>query len=84
MSIALYIVCEPKDAGKPLALARIEDRGALIAAARAAVSEAEARADHVESCDVVLGELQREEAHRLRNSLERLIPDLTFVATPIM
>lgn len=84
MSVALYIVCEPKDAGKPLALARIEDRRTLVAAARVAVFEAEARARDSETCDEVLGELQREEACRLRNSLERLIPDLRLSATPIM
>jgi hypothetical protein len=78
MSIALYIVCEPRDRGKPLALARIEDRMALLAAARAAISEAEARANDIDDYDEVLGELQREEAQRLKNSLERLIPDLTF------
>lgn len=84
MSIALYIVCEPKNTGKPLALARIEDRPALLAAARAAVTEAEARARDFEKADEVLGELHREEAHRLRSSLERLIPDLTLSGGPIM
>jgi hypothetical protein len=84
MSIALYIVCEPKDAGKPLALARIEDRSALVAAARAAISEAEARANGVEELDQVLWELHREEARRLTDSLNRLIPDLTFAGAQIM
>ena len=84
MSIALYIVCEPRDAGKPLALARIEDRRTLVAAARAAVFEAEARARDSEDRDAVLGELQREEACRLRSSLERLIPGLALVSTPVM
>ena len=80
----MYIVFEPKDPGKRLALARTEDRCTLVAAARAAVSEAEARARDLEKGDVVLGELHREEACRLKCSLERLIPDLIFPATPIM
>jgi hypothetical protein len=84
VSIALYIVCEPKDAGKRLALARIEDRAVLVSAARAAISEAEARAVDVEECDEVLGELHHEEARRLKSSLKRLIPDLTFSGTQIM
>jgi hypothetical protein len=84
MSIALYIVCEPKDAGRSLALARIEDRTVLVTAARAAISEAEARAEGVQECDEVLGELHREEVSRLKNSLERLIPDLTCAGTQMM
>jgi len=84
MSTVLYIVCEPRDAGKPLALARIEDRDALIVAARAAVLEAEARARVAEGRDELLSELQQEVADRLRSSLERLIPDLTLPTTQIM
>ncbi len=84
MSTVLYIVCEPKDAGKPLALARIEDREALIVAARAAVSEAEARVRIAGSHDELLSELQQEAADRLRISLERLIPDLTLPTAQIM
>jgi hypothetical protein len=84
MSTVLYIVCEPKDEGRPLALARIEDREALIVAARAAVSEAEARARVAEGHDELLSELRQEAADRLRSSLEKLIPDLTLPTTHIM
>jgi len=38
----------------------------------------------MEKSDEVLGELHREEACRLRSSLERFIPDLTFSAAPVM
>jgi hypothetical protein len=84
MSLSLYIVCEPKTAGKSMAVARIEDRPTLLSAARAAISEAEARALHLETVDEVLGELQREEAQRLRICLERLMPDLLETPTSVM
>ncbi len=67
-----------------MALARIEDRAALLAAARAAISEAEAKAKDVRDYDELLGELQHGEAERLRHSLERLIPDLVFPSCSLM
>jgi len=84
MSTVLYIVCEPKDEGRPLAVARIEDKDALMVAARAAVSEAKARARVAGRHDELLSELHQEAADRLKSSLEKLIPDLTLPTTQIM
>lgn len=62
--------------GQALTAATIEDRGLLVAAAKAAVSEAYERAEAIAADDEFVGDLQREEAERLARVLARLIPEL--------
>lgn len=62
--------------GQALTAATIEDRGLLVAAAKAAVSEAFERAEAIAADDEFVGDLQREEAERLARILARLIPEL--------
>ena len=75
-AVAIYIVAESRAAGKPMALARVEDRQAVLKAAEAAISEAEARAADMEEFDGLLAELQRDEVEQLRRCLQRVIPEL--------
>jgi hypothetical protein len=72
-AVAIYIVAESRAAGKPMALARVEDRQAVLNAAEAAIAEAEARA---EAADGLLAQLQRGEVEQLRRSLQLVIPEL--------
>jgi hypothetical protein len=59
--------------GRPLRLARVRDRSLLGAAASAAVDEAERDASDLGRHDVTLGELQMEEARKLRRVLQPLM-----------
>lgn len=77
-AVAIYIVAESSAAGKPMAIARVEDRQAVLNVAKAAIAEAEAKAEQMETGDKLLAELQRYEVEQLRRSLERVIPELRF------
>ena len=81
--VAIYIVAESRAAGKPMALARVEDRQVVLNAAEAAIAEAEARAADMEESDGLLAELQRCEVEQLRHSLELVIPELRLRATSV-
>ena len=82
-AVAIYIVAESRAAGKPMALARVEDRQAVLKAAEAAISEAEARAADMEGSDGLLAELQRGEVEQLRRSLQLVIPELRLRASSL-
>lgn len=71
----LAILYEP-ERGRPLTVARITDRQLLIAAARAAIAEAESRAEMLGDVDPVLGAVQREESARMGRVLRMVIPEL--------
>ncbi len=77
-AVAIYIVAESRATGKPMALARVEDRQAVLNAAEAAIAEAEAKAIEIGATDELLAELQRGEVEQLRRSLQRVIPELRF------
>jgi hypothetical protein len=77
-SIGLYITFEP-EYGKPITLARVHERGLLLNAASTALLEAEAAAEEMAAEDDTLGELQRQEAGRLRLALELVLPELRSV-----
>jgi hypothetical protein len=74
-SVSVLLVYEP-DGLKPLVVARLDRRSLLVEFAKAAISEAQARAMLVVGADRVLGDLQREEANRLLRVLSRLLPEL--------
>jgi hypothetical protein len=59
--------------GRPLRLARIRDHRLLVAAASAAVAEAEREAVDLARHDAVLGRVQMAEAQKLRQVLEPII-----------
>jgi len=82
-AVAIYIVAESSAAGKPMAIARVEDRQAVLNAAKAAIAEAEAKAVQIETMDTLLAELQRYEVEQLRRSLQRVIPELRFSAPAV-
>lgn len=75
MGVRLYITLEPEH-GKAITLARVNDRELLGNAALAALREAESMADEMASQDETLGQLQRQEASRLRQALELVLPEL--------
>ena len=79
MRVGLYITLEPAN-GKPVTLARVQDSDLLLGVAAVALDEAEALADRMAEQDPVLGTLQRQEAGRLRNALELVIPGLRLQA----
>ena len=63
--------------GRPLTVARIDDRTLVTKAATAALTAADARAEHLTEVDRTLGLVQREEANRLRRVLNLLVPELS-------
>jgi hypothetical protein len=79
--LGLYITFEP-ELGKPVTLAKVHDRELLKDAALSALSVAEHLVSEVEAQDKTLGELQRQEACRLRNALELVLPELRTQANP--
>jgi len=82
MSVRLNITLEP-ERGKPITLARVEDRDLLVNAALSALQQAERLAVEMGSQDTTLGELQRQEASRLRQALELILPEIR-AAQPLM
>jgi hypothetical protein len=73
MEIGLYITLEP-DHGKPVTLARVNDRALLASAAAAALDEAVRMVDQMAAEDPLLGELQRQEVSRLRKAIDLVLP----------
>jgi hypothetical protein len=61
---------------KPVAVARVDSTRLLLRVAEEAIGEAEARAVLFGDVDRVLGDLEREEAKRLKNVLHYLLPEL--------
>jgi len=74
-TVALMLIYEPAstEAG-PIAIARISDRALVIAAAVAALNQAEARAAQIASLDELLGKIEELEARRLGDLLALLVP----------
>jgi metallophosphoesterase superfamily enzyme len=73
--LSILLVYEP--AGKkPVAVARIDSTRILLRVAEAAIGEAQARAVLFGDVDQVLGDVEREEAKRLKNVLHYLLPEL--------
>ncbi len=75
MSTGLLIAFEPPN-GKAVTLARVANRRLLLAAAVAAIAEADHKAAAMETEHEVLAALQRDEAARLRRALEFVLPEL--------
>lgn len=73
--VGLYITIEPEH-GLPVTLARVNDRQLLTDVALVALNESELLAKQMACEDATLGELQRQEASRLRRALELVIPEL--------
>jgi hypothetical protein len=73
--VSLLLVYEPAG-GRPLTVARVDDRRILLDAAQRAISEAQQRAEELSSADCVLGEVERAEAGRLRTVLGLFVPEL--------
>lgn len=74
-NVSLLLVYEPVG-GRPLTVARVDDRAMLLDAAQLAILAAEKRAEDLAAADRVLGELERAEAGRLRKVLSLLVPGL--------
>ena len=74
-TVTLLLVYEPAG-GRPLTVARVQDRRMLLDAAHLAILVAEQRAEELAAADRVLGEVERAEAGRLRRVLSLLVPDL--------
>jgi hypothetical protein len=70
------------DAGRALTVARVADRGLLLAAAEAAIDEAQAQAEQLAEADPILGRVQHEDAERLRRVLGILLPELAGPSDP--
>ena len=73
--VSLLLVYEPTG-GRPLTIARVEDRRMLLDAAQRAIIAAEQRAEELAAADCVLGEVERAEAVRLRKVLSLFVPEL--------
>jgi hypothetical protein len=80
MGIRLYITLEPEH-GKAITLARVNDRELLTNAAMAALQEADSMVNEMASQDQMLGQLQRQEASRLRQALELVLPEIRAAGT---
>ena len=74
-SLGLCITLEQAN-GKAVSVVRIRDRKLLVDVACSAIQEAYQEAEILKQEDETLGTLQKEEAGRLRRSLEFLIPEL--------
>lgn len=83
MDVSLAITFRP-EGGTPITIARTADRGLLREAARAAISEADRRAEEIAQEDAVFGELQRQESARIRKALETVVPELCGAAGVVM
>lgn len=85
MNVTLYIALESEHS-RPMTLARVLDEGLLVDAGLAAIAQSERAADKLALEDRVLGVLQKQEAWRLRNALEMVIPGLrgALIPSPVM
>jgi hypothetical protein len=81
-NVVLMLIYEPAstEAG-PIAIARIADGALIVAAAEAAVFQAEARAVEIASLGEVLGRIEELEARRLRALLALLVPGFQSYTT---
>lgn len=77
-SLTVFLVYEPTG-GSPVTVARVGSRGLLIHVAKAAITEAQARAELFTEADQVLGDVEREEAIRLERVLKMLVPELNRI-----
>jgi hypothetical protein len=76
-NISLVLLYEPATAkGRPVPLARIENRRLIEEVAGLAITEASNRAETLAAADEVLGEVERAEVVRLRHVIEILIAPL--------
>jgi hypothetical protein len=75
MNISLHVVYEG-DIGRPLTAAKTQDRELIKLAAKTVIYEAFKRAKKISESDKFLGDVQKEEAERLRKVLGIMIPDL--------
>jgi hypothetical protein len=73
MNVVLAILYAP-EGRKPLAIARINNRELLEAAAQTAIREAEVTAAELMGDDPTLGAMQLEEATKLRRVFSGLLP----------
>ena len=75
--LSLAIIYRRSPDGRPLSVATIQNRSILAHAAAEAIQEAFAKADELAEKDHVLGQIQREEADKLKRVLSALvgIPD---------
>lgn len=74
--VAILLIYEPTPGkGQPIPLARLAGNTELLSVvAKTALSQAEARADHLSKSDSLLGEVEKVEVTRLRALLSILIP----------
>ncbi len=73
--VALVVTYEPAG-GRPVGIVRIEDRALVLGAIRRVLARAESRA--ARGGDEMVANLQRENAARLRHSLEMVLPELAI------
>jgi hypothetical protein len=75
--LSLVLLYEPAAVKQqPLPLARVVDSRLAADVARQAIADADARADALADTDIVLGEVERAEANKLRDVLAVLLPGL--------
>jgi len=74
-SVSVLLVYETPG-GSPLTIARVADSRVITDVANAAVRAIESRADALAEADVILGEVERAEAGKLKKILSLLVPDL--------
>jgi hypothetical protein len=83
-SVALMLLYEPAAAtGRPVPLARITSHQLAIEAAKAAITEAQLKADSLAKHDEILGEVEQAEVKRLYRVLSILIPELAVNAAAL-
>ena len=75
MNVSLHIVYD-STIGRPLTAAKTYDRSLIKETAKKAISTAFERAKMVADQDTFLGDVQREEAERLRRVLQIMVPEL--------
>lgn len=76
MDLGLLIVYDPKDGRRPFVLTRVNDRAALVQAARAALAESQSRAKAIAGHDEILATLERNEDKKLKRIFSFLLPEL--------
>jgi hypothetical protein len=76
MNISLHIVYESK-LGKSLTAAKTYNRSLIKQTADTVINEAFEKANFTGEADAFVGELQKEEAERLKKVLRIMIPELT-------
>lgn len=75
----IYIAIEPGE-GRPVGIARVTDPHVLASVARAAVEQAQQRADSAAQRNSFLGKLYRDEARQVERYLRVLIPTMDDAA----